>query len=81
VEKEWTVTQYGAMEAFGLHLGRTGLAMGVEKANKLIFLSDGLRANWQICFDHFPAAVQILDFYHASEHVGRFCGFGVAPFQ
>ena len=73
VEKEWTVARYGIMEAFGVHLGHTGLAMGVEKAKKLVFLSDGLRANWQICIDHFPDALQILDFYHASEHLGAFC--------
>jgi hypothetical protein len=73
VEKEWTVARYGSMEAFGLHLGRAGLAMGVEKAKRLVFLSDGLRANWQICLDHFPGALQILDFYHASEHLAEFC--------
>ena len=73
MEKEWTVARYGRMEAFGVHLGHTGLAMGVEKAKKLVFLSDGLRANWQICLDHFPGALQILDFYHASEHLGDFC--------
>ncbi len=67
------MARYGTMEAFGLHLGRTGLLMGVEKAKRLIFLSDGLRANWQICLDHFPGALQILDFYHASEHLGQFC--------
>ena len=49
-------------ETFGVHLGRTGLVIGVEKAKRLIFLSDGLRANWQVCLDHFPGALQILDF-------------------
>lgn len=73
VEHEWTVGRYGTLEAFGVHLGRTGLALGVEKARRLVFLSDGLTANWQICLDHFPGAVQILDFYHASEHLGEFC--------
>jgi hypothetical protein len=73
VQQEWTVGRYGTLEAFGIHLGRTGLAMGLEKAKKLVFLSDGLAANWQICLDHFPEAVQILDFYHASEHLGEFC--------
>jgi len=79
VQAEWTVARYGTMEAFGLHLGRTGLAMGVEKAKKLVFLSDGLPANWQICLDHFPGALQILDFYHASEHLGHFCGLYKNP--
>lgn len=73
VQQEWTVGRYGTLEAFGIHLGRTGLALGVEKARRLVFLSDGLAANWQICLDHFPDAVQILDFYHASEHLGEFC--------
>lgn len=71
VQKEWTVARYGTFEAFGLRLGRTGLAMGVEGVKKLVFLSDGLPANRQICLDHFPGAVQILDFYHASEHLGQ----------
>ncbi len=70
---EWSVARYGSMEAFGMHLGRAALAMGFEGAEKVVFLSDGLRANWQICFDHFPGAIQILDFYHASEHLGDFC--------
>ena len=73
------MARYGTMEAFGVHLGRTGLAMGVEKAKRLIFLSDGLRANWQICLDHFPGALQILDFYHASERLGEFCNLYKNP--
>jgi len=73
VQREWRVARYGTLEAFGLHLGRTALAMGLERAEQLVFLSDGLAANWQICLDHFPDALQILDFYHASEHLGEFC--------
>jgi hypothetical protein len=71
--EEWSVARYGTLESFGLHLGRTALAMGLERAKKIIFLSDGLKANWQICCDHFPGAIKILDFYHASEHLGDFC--------
>lgn len=73
LQREWTVARYGTLQAFGLHLGRTALAMGLEKAKQTVFLSDGLAANWQICLDHFPDALQILDFYHASEHLGEFC--------
>ena len=53
--------------------------MGLERAERLTFISDGLRANWQICFDHFPGALQILDFYHASEHLGNFCAIYKNP--
>lgn len=73
VSSEWTVSRYESMAAFGLHLGRAGLRMGVERAEQVVFLSDGLQANWQICLDHFPGATEILDFYHASEHLGAFC--------
>jgi len=73
LDAQWSVSRYGSMESFGLHLGRSGLAMGMGCARKVVFLSDGLKANWQICFDHFPGAIQILDFYHASEHLGEFC--------
>ena len=79
VEKEWTVGRYGTLDAFGMHLGRAGLAMGMERAKRVTFLSDGLRANWQICYDHFPDALQILDFYHASEHLGEFCSLYKKP--
>jgi hypothetical protein len=72
-EAAWTVSRYEPMEAFGQHLGRAGLRLGLEKAGEVVFLSDGLPANWQICLDHFPAAVEILDFYHAAEHLGAFC--------
>lgn len=67
MQREWSVARYGTLEAFGPHLGRTALAMGLEQAKQLVFLSDGLAANWQICMDHFPDALRILDFYHASE--------------
>jgi hypothetical protein len=73
VTQEWTVARYGKLEAFGWHLGRTAMALGQEKAAQVVFLADGLHANWQICFDHFPGALQILDFYHAVEHLGHFC--------
>jgi hypothetical protein len=77
--EEWTVARYRRMEAFGLHLGRTALALGQENAAKVVFLSDGLLPNWQICYDHFPGALHILDFYHAAEHVGHFCSLFSDP--
>lgn len=73
VKDEWTVARYGKLEDFGFHLGRSALALGQEKAQKVVFLADGLHANWQICYDHFPGALQILDFYHAAEHLSDFC--------
>ena len=32
-------------------------------------LADGQHYNWSIAQEHFPRAVQIVDLYHAREHV------------
>ena len=79
--EEWSVARYDILNEFGFHLGRSALVMGLERAEKLVFLSDGLKANWQICYNHFPGAIQILDFYHASEHLGDFCKLFKNPEQ
>jgi hypothetical protein len=34
-----------------------------------VFLGDGASSNWNIATTHFPDAIMILDFYHASQHV------------
>jgi len=34
-----------------------------------VFLGDGASCNWNLAATHFPDAICILDFYHASEHV------------
>lgn len=36
-----------------------------------LFLGDGAPCNWNIASDHFPDAIMILDFYHASEHLSE----------
>lgn len=37
--------------------------------NERIFLGDGAPCNWTIAAEHFPDAIPILDFFHASEHI------------
>ncbi len=54
VEQEWRVGRDEPMEAFGLQRGRAGLAMGLERAERVVFLSDGLPANRRIGLDPFP---------------------------
>jgi len=56
---------------------------GSDQANKIAVLADGLAYNWRIAEEYFPEAVQILDYYHAVEHlweVARLCLEGV-PLQ
>jgi len=57
------------MQAWGWQL-RTLSALWQESAYaELVFLGDGAPCNWNLADLHFARAVQILDFYHASEHV------------
>jgi len=44
---------------------------GVERALLVIVLGDGARWIWARAQEHFPGCIEIVDFYHASEHLGE----------
>lgn len=44
---------------------------GLDRAGQVVFIGDGAAWVWENCRLTFPRAVEILDFYHASEHVGQ----------
>jgi hypothetical protein len=69
----WTGARYGKHQEFEIYAGRAALAMGQHFAEKLVFLADGAHSNWELQKTNFPGSVGILDFYHASEHLGAFC--------
>ena len=49
---------------------------GAQTAEVLVFLGDGAAWVWKTAAEHFPKAIQVLDWYHAMEHVwavGRAC--------
>jgi hypothetical protein len=49
---------------------------GSDGAKEKVVLADGLAYNWRIAEEYFPEAIQILDWYHATEHlhqVARVC--------
>lgn len=69
----WTGARYGRHQEFDSYAGRAALAMGQHFAQKLVFLADGAHTNWELQKTNFPGSVGILDFYHASEHLGAFC--------
>lgn len=65
-------TYLGRLESsdeFGRHVWVEAARRGVEKADEVVGLGDGAAWIWNRMSDHFPEAVQILDFYHASEHM------------
>lgn len=42
---------------------------GLEQAKQVVVLGDGAAWIWKLAEEHFPGAVQIVDLYHAQEHV------------
>jgi hypothetical protein len=68
----WTGARYGKHVEFETYAGRAALAMGQHVAKKVVFLADGAHTNWELQKTNFPGSVGILDFYHASEHLGSF---------
>jgi hypothetical protein len=57
-------------DQFGGLVRRAALARGLAQAQRVIFLGDGAAWVWEIARTCFAGAVLILDYYHASEHVG-----------
>lgn len=50
-------------------LHQEALRRGLGRARKVVYIGDGAAWIWNNCKSTFPEAVQILDYYHASEYV------------
>ena len=48
-----------------------GFEVGAHQAEELVFIADGAVWIWNIVQRHFPNAVQIVDFYHASGYLAQ----------
>jgi hypothetical protein len=59
----------GDCHQFGPQLAVAAHQSGVAFAREVVFLADGAPWLWQIAAAQFPQAVQILDYYHASQHL------------
>lgn len=46
---------------------------GYFEADQVVFTADGAEWIWAMVKDRFKRAVQIVDFYHATEHLGELC--------
>lgn len=56
---------------FGVRIYAEAVLRGVERAKQVVILGDGAVWIWKLAEEHFPEAVQILDFWHASEWVWK----------
>jgi hypothetical protein len=63
------LASFEGSDAFGVQVRRAALQRGMAEANTVICLGDGAAWVWEIARTCFPQAVQILDYFHASQHV------------
>ncbi len=47
----------------------SGFEQQADQAQELIFVADGAEWIWRIVAQHYPQAVQIVDWYHACEYI------------
>lgn len=65
------VATMGDAEAIGDRVYTLAFQRGVERAEDVVVLADGGRWIWKQARQNFPEALQILDFYHAANHLGE----------
>ena len=56
-------------EEFGKLLWATGCSLNADMCQQLIFLGDGAVWIWNLVGKYYPQAIQILDWFHAEEHL------------
>ena len=67
-----STTYVGAIETaqeFGLRLYLEACKRGWSRAQKKVVIGDGAEWIWNIAEQHFPGAIQIVDLYHARQHL------------
>ena len=70
-----STTYVGAIEPsvdFGYRIRAEAVRRGLLKAQRVVVLTDGAAYNKTIISEHFPGAIRVLDYYHATEHLGDF---------
>ena len=63
------LASFVSSDEFGGRALQAARQRGMAQAGQIIYLGDGAAWVWEIARTCFPQAEQILDFYHASEHV------------
>ena len=72
VRDDGSTTYVGAIETaeeFGQRIFTESIRRGGRRAEQVIVLGDGAVWIWNIADLHFPGAIQIVDLYHAREHL------------
>ncbi|MFL5664968.1 MAG: ISKra4 family transposase [Ktedonobacteraceae bacterium] len=65
------VARRAKAEDFGKLLYALAVKYGLQRAHQLVVLGDGAAWIWRLVAEHFAGAVQIVDIWHAREHVWK----------
>lgn len=65
------VATFGNAEAIGDKVYALAFRRGVERCGDVVVLGDGSKWIWNQAHGNFPKATEILDFYHAVEHLSE----------
>jgi hypothetical protein len=74
IRDEDSTSYVGAIEtaeAFGPRIYAEAVRRGLRQAQKVVVLGDGGPWIWGIAAQYFPWAIQIVDLYHAREHLAN----------
>ena len=63
------LASFACSDEFGPLARKAALQRGMAQASQIIYLGDGAAWVWEIARTCFGSAIQILDYYHASQHV------------
>jgi hypothetical protein len=77
-QEEWDIKaqeityfcDFAEAKQFGKLLWATGFQRRALQASELIFLGDAAEWIWNLVHDNYPQAIQIVDWFHAAEHLG-----------
>lgn len=64
-----TIATMERSEKFGDLLYLEAVRRGLHRAKRLVFVADGAMWIWNLVAHHFPEAVEIVDWYHATQHL------------
>ena len=77
VREEGSTTYTGGIEtaeALGRRISLEAYRRGWNRAQKKVVIGDGAPWIWNLTEEHFPGAVQVVDLYHARQHLGELSG-------
>lgn len=69
VGHKWYLSAREPAEQFGERVYAASAAAGVEAAAEVVVIGDGAEWIWNLAALHFPGAVEVVDYWHACEHI------------